>query len=256
MKAIIDFFRRLFGIKDEPVPVFEFPTPKLPEPPPIPKPSDTVALGIDCAHWQKGIKWGEVAASGVKFAIIKAFDGDTGADAELGSHRLGARTAGIIPGFYGFNRFKADPKKQARRMMDLTGGLRSGELCFALDVEWDNSSGGYLKYRDGGEMDDQAADHVYACLLELERLSGTTPWIYTAPGFWTEKFKNPERFSRFPLWLNDFRAKSVNQLRVPKKTWQRPVVWQYGEQPMAGVGGVDLNRFLGTLDELKAMVKK
>lgn len=269
MRGIVIFFKKLFGIPltdldrlyDHKGPVLvitpkPFPETPAPAPLPDPKPSNDVVLGIDCARYQKGIRWPEVAAAGVKFAINKATDGEEYVDPLHASHRAGARSVGIVPGHYHFFRFKGDPLKQARHFVQTVQTLAPGELCLALDVEWDNSSGGYLKYRDGGEMDDQAAAAVLICLAEIERLAGVTPWIYTAPGFWTGKFKAPERFSRFPLWLNDFKAKSVTQLRTPKMTWQRPVVWQYGEQPMAGVGGVDLNRFLGSLDEFKAMIKK
>lgn len=237
-------------------PVSKPATAPAPEASKLPTSTGQTVLGIDCARYQKGIAWKAVFEAGVKFSINKATDGEEYVDPLFNSHRAGAKAVGVIAGHYCFNRFKADPIKQARHFVDTVKVLAPGELCLALDLEWDNSSGSYAKYRNGGEMDDQAADHSYACLEEIERLSGVTPWIYTAPGFWTGKFKHPERFSRFPLWLNDFKATSVESIRIPKMTWRRATVWQYGEKPMAGVSGVDLNRFLGTMDELKAMVRK
>lgn len=255
--AIVSFFKRLFSpapekpdLKIVPPPV-STPT----EPPPLPKSTGENLLGVDMAHWQEGVFWPDLKEEGVRFCIAKATDGATGIDRLFGDHRRRAVAYGIVPGAYCFNRFSHEPKAQARKLMDVTGGLLPGELCLALDVEWDNSSGSPARYRDGGELDDAGADHVYATLLEIERLSGVTPWIYTAPGFWTGRFKNPERFARFPLWLNDFKAKSVFQLRTPKP-WKKPVVWQYGEKKMARVGGVDLNLFLGSEEELQAMRRK
>lgn len=215
-----------------------------------PAPSNETVLGIDCAHYQAGIQWNKVVAEGVKFCINKATDGATGRDSFYRTHTRDAISAGLIVGAYCFGRFKADPTAQAVHLVNTAGSVNT--LC--LDVEWDNSSGGFPKYRNGGEMDDFAADHAFACLQEIERLTKRVPWIYTAPGFWTGKFKNPERFAKYPLWLNDFRAKDVSQLRIPKP-WKRATVWQFGEKPMAGVGGVDLNRFLGSLEQLKELTK-
>jgi lysozyme len=278
MMAIKIFFKKLFGLpltdlerlylhpgpvivltpKPPQAPVTPPPSPVQPEPSPIPPPSGKEnVFGIDTAHWQKGIRWADVAKEGVRFAIHKAVDGATGVDDMLAIHPPQAKAVGIRSGYYCFNRFKADPIQQAKHFVAAVGGgLKPGELCLALDVEWDNSSGAYTKYRDGGEMDDGAAEHVLACLVEIERLTGTIPWIYTAPGFWTGKFRSPERFSRYPLWLNDFTAKSPNNLRVPRMSWKAPTVWQYGEKPMAGVGGVDLNLFLGGEVELMKLVKQ
>lgn len=231
-------------------------TPTDTVPPPLSSPSSVLIKGIDVAKYQDGIKWAEVYSEGFRFMFPKATDGASGLDAFCPSFKRDAKANGILVGAgYCFNRFKADPIAQAAHLCLVTGGVMIGELPLILDCEWDNSAEGFPQYKDGGELDDAGADHLFSCLNEIERLSKVTPWVYTSKSFWGDKIKNPERFSRFPLWLNDFHAKTVADLRIPAP-WKRPVVWQYKEAPLAGVSGVDLNYFLGSIEELKAMARK
>ncbi len=260
----MSFFDKIFRSKNDPnttLPPLKGPivTPKIPDPIQVAIPSVPFVpfvLGVDCAHYQDGIRWGDVYANGYRFAINKATDGETGHDSHHALFRKQAKISGLIVGAgYCFNRFKADPIKQAAHLMNITGGIQAGELPLCLDVEWDNSPDGFQKYKDGGELDDAGANHVLSCLEEIERLSGMTPWVYTAKSFWGDNISEPKRFSRFPLWLNDFRAKDITELRIPSP-WKRPVAWQYGEKAMAGVAGVDLNQYLGSMESLKAMVRQ
>jgi lysozyme len=251
MSWFTEFLHKLFPSKAPPVTA-----------PPSPPKQDSPKLkdllkGIDVARYQVGMDWKAVASDGNAFVIIKATDGESGTDPCYVNFRKAAKDHGLVVGSYCFGRFWADPIKQADHFLAVTGGVLSGELPLALDVEWDNAEatksrfGG--KYADGGEIDEWAADHAFKCLSRIEQATGIAPMIYTAPGFFTLA-KNAERFMRFPLWINDFHAKEVSAIRVPKP-WQRPHFWQFAEKPLYGVTGVDMNYFLGSQEELKALVK-
>ncbi len=211
--------------------------------------------GIDVSHFQKGINWQAAVLDGVKFAIIKFADGEAGTDALSNLFRQQAKAAGLIVGSYCFGRFWADPVKQADHFLSVTGGVLPGELPLSLDYEWDNSeltkTRFKKKYSDAGEADAFTDSHALKGLARLEAATNVVPMLYTAPSFFTSK---NSAFSRYPLWLNDFKAKEVGQIRTPK-VWARPTFWQCHEGPGYGVAGVDFNYFLGSLSELKALTK-
>jgi lysozyme len=63
-------------------------------------PVPNALLGIDVSHYQGSIDWVKVAESGVKFAFIKATEGNSITDPALKQNAQGAAAAGVPFGFY------------------------------------------------------------------------------------------------------------------------------------------------------------
>lgn len=86
-----------------------------------------------------------------------------------------------------------------------------------------------------------------AFLLELERITGRKPIIYTGNAF-AANFN--ASLVGYPLWIARY-----SDTRVPSDTvtWKRWDIWQYSDSgKVSGIkGNVDLNEFDGTTDELR-----
>ncbi|MBA4375276.1 MAG: hypothetical protein C0401_03770 [Anaerolinea sp.] len=70
--------------------------------------------GIDVSRYQELIDWQKVKKSGVRFAIIKASEGEGYIDPMFEENLRGAVEAGILPGSYHFFLPRYDPLAQAR----------------------------------------------------------------------------------------------------------------------------------------------
>lgn len=204
--------------------------------------------GIDVSHYQSGIKWDQVKSDGNTFVFAKATDGLT-ADPTFQGFRKDAKAAGLWFGGYHFFRFDIDPKLQAQKLFHTVGDT-TGELPYFLDVEWDRQS---AKYHLGTVMDSAAADSVAVCFAELQKLFGNHVGIYTNYYFWN---KGSHAYAGIPLWVPNYHSTSIAQVKIPAP-WTTPAFWQYSESIKAyGVDAVDGNFFLGTEDQLKALVKQ
>jgi lysozyme len=78
-----------------------------------PSEADFPMQGVDVSDKNGVIIWPSVAASGAKFAYIKASDGDEKRDAEFARNWAGAGAAGIKRGAYHFFNLCRDGKAQA-----------------------------------------------------------------------------------------------------------------------------------------------
>ena len=68
----------------------------------LPKPQDYPIHGIDVSKYQGNVDWDAVAASGVKFAYIKATEGGDFLDDRFAANWDGAKRVGIAHGAYHF----------------------------------------------------------------------------------------------------------------------------------------------------------
>src|SRR5512142_1802935 len=114
--------------------------------------------GIDVSYWQSGIDWPKVRATGQRFAIIKATEGETYADPTFAGDWSGAKASGLLRAPYCFFHPKQDPKKQADFFCNTVQSLNDpGELPPALDLEVTD-----------GLTPDKIGPRVKACLDALE----------------------------------------------------------------------------------------
>ncbi|MMZ54911.1 Lysozyme M1 precursor [compost metagenome] len=200
------------------------------------------AQGIDVSRYQGNIDWKAVKADGISFAFIKASQGQRYVDPTFTTNAKGARAAGVMLGAYHFldatsvEAAKAEARHFAD-VMDQVGGAKALDLPAVMDYE--NNPSNLSKTIISAV--------ALAFLIELERLTGRKPIIYTGNAF-AANFN--ASLGGYPLWIARY-----SETRVPSDTvtWKRWDIWQYSDSgKIAGIkGNVDMNEFDGTTDELR-----
>ena len=203
--------------------------------------------GVD-VHADKGdVDWDKVRAAGCEFAIVKATEGQGFRDARFTRARWSAmKSAGIVRGAYHFARpsnGSSDPVGEARDFLaavDAVGGLRSGDLPLALDLEATT-----LGPRDTFAW-------VRRFVRAIKRATGRAPLLYTSPSFWTDHVGNAEDNLDCPLWIAHYGVKSPT---VPR-AWETYTLWQHSDKgAVAGVAGhVDVDVLHGDRHLLRRIV--
>lgn len=198
--------------------------------------------GIDVSSVQgKTIDWTAVAASGVKFCIIKGYEGNKGLDAYCVQNIAGAKAAGILVGVYSFiyplpvipSQLTRDPKWQAQKHF----AAAKGNLGL-IDLEWPAPQ----DWAKWGCSASQICDWTLAYLQEYERLDGRKPLVYTYPYF-AQALKMPAEFANYKLWIASYEAKPA--IPAPWTSWE---IWQNtgggGKMPSGAPVDTDLVRDL------------
>lgn len=212
-------------------------------------------FGIDVSHHQEWIDWQKVRESGVRFAFIKASEGEGYTDPLFEQNLRGAAEAGIAVGSYHFFLPRYDPLAQARHyartLRELAGGQPTLPPC--VDIETPGL----------GKTSLNQALKVF--LDELFTLTGRVGMIYVSPGFWKSYLPVPTlnnfKLSRsgvdwaaeHPLWIAHYTSGWPYQV-YPWAGW---AFWQYSSSgQISGVSTrVDLDLFSGTPAELAALVE-
>ena len=200
-------------------------------------PAGPTVPGIDVSSWQGTVDWQAVAASGVRFAFIRAFDG-LGADHEFRRNWAGAKAAGILRGVYVYFRARHSGATQAQRLLAALGA-DVGELPPVLDLEtFDEQTAG------------KALVEVRQWVAAMRKGVGRDPMLY-AGSFWhfnAAPLVGGE-FADLALWTPDYTETGCPG--VPQG-WDRWTFWQQtstGRVPGIS-GGVDLNVFNGSEGDL------
>lgn len=199
------------------------------------------AQGIDVSRYQGDINWSKVKEAGKVFAIIKASQGKSYRDPKFLANVRGARAAGVLIGAYHFldATNEADAREEAQNLynaMKEAGGIGLFDLPPVLDYE---TNPGKLSKA-------QISAVTKAFLVEIERLTGRKPMIYSGNSF-AANFD--ASMACYPLWVARYSSKVP--WNVP--TWSEWTIWQYSSAgAVPGVNGnVDLNEYNGTLADLK-----
>jgi len=212
-----------------------------------------VVAGIDVSSHNGTVDWEQVASAGVKFAWVKATEGQNHVNRNWVKRYNGAVENDIIVSAYhfarpDFNKYDtpeedADAEfKHFRDTLEQVGGLKSGNLVPAIDLE------------AGMKTDDQYnADWYLEWLRLAEEEWGVKPIVYTARWAWNLYIrgaaeKDIQKFTEYPVWWANYIRKS--HLVGPEKQlrgWQEWDVWQYsGSGACPGIKGrVDLNWMAG-----------
>jgi GH25 family lysozyme M1 (1,4-beta-N-acetylmuramidase) len=193
-------------------------------------------IGIDVSQYQGEIDWEKVAASGVRFVIIRATMGLGGTDPNFISNWEGAKKAGLLVSAYHIFFHDESPVKQALAFVQALDG-REPDFPLALDVEIP-ARGNY-----GAQLEDMC--------LTMEILTGQRPMIYTAQYIWNTNVGWGPKWHLYPLWVADYDAAAP----AMPDGWERWSIWQYSNKGrISGIEGhVDLNLFEGTEEELKRL---
>jgi lysozyme len=196
--------------------------------------------GIDVSHHNGNVDWSRVAQAGIVFAFVKATEGSNVVDTHFEANYAGMKTNQILRGAYHFFRPSLDAQAQAANFLKRVPKLAAGDLPAALDVEVSD-----------GQTPHTIVDGVQKWLNTVGAALGCVPLIYTSASLWNENVGS-KSFSKFPLWVAHYTNNSTPNLPAGFADY---AFWQYSESGnVAGVtGSVDLDRFKGTVDELKQL---
>tara|TARA_R110000824_G_scaffold75239_5_gene190980 strand:+ start:2363 stop:3223 length:861 start_codon:yes stop_codon:yes gene_type:complete len=212
-----------------------------------------VLPGIDVSSHNGTVDWATVATAGVRFAWVKATEGQTHTNRNWTVRYQGAVDNNIAVGAYhfarpDFNKYdnpEADAQaefKHFRDTLSAVGGVKTGDLVPAIDLE------------AGMKTDDQYnADWYLEWLRLTEDEWGIKGIVYTAKWAWSlymrkASEKSRDKFLEYPVWwANYIRKKPLVGPEAQLRNWQRWDVWQYsGHGACPGIKGhVDLNWMAG-----------
>jgi GH25 family lysozyme M1 (1,4-beta-N-acetylmuramidase) len=218
-----------------------------PLPPTVPEEQPVTTPGIDVSNHQGVIDWPRVAASGVRFAGMKA-SGDEGignvyVDPTFPDNWHQSRANGLVRIAYHYARpsvvSPAASVTTFQRAIQAVGGLAAGDLV-ALDLE------------DPG-VPDGVSLHVWAAewLALAEDVFGVRPVKYSAHYYTSTHDLEHDDLARYPVWWASF------QTTMPPASpgWSPIRIWQNSDKgTVPGVSGVvDTDIFLGTVEELRLL---
>jgi len=200
----------------------------------------TTTSGVDVSCFNGTIDWAKVKAAGNEFAFIRISDGIGFQDPQFAANWAGARAAGVMRGIYQFFRPGQDVNAQADLVIAAAGTPGSGDLPPVIDVEV-----------TGNLSPASVASKVRAWVDRVKAAIGIDPIVYTGKFFWRDQVGGPASFAGNPLWIAQYTTQCPD-LTPPWDTW---AFWQYSDSgSVAGTSGaVDLDRFNGSLDELRAL---
>lgn len=204
--------------------------------------------GIDVSSHQGAVDWRAVAGAGYAFGFTKATGGTWYRNPTFTDNWLGMKAAGLTRGAYHFafetsgQAFPGDgPEAEAEYFvaeLKRGGGLETGDLL-ALDIE------------DG---DGPLGEWALRWLKRVEALTGVKALLYSGSWFTVPHgLGSVPELANYKLWL----AAYQEQVPPPPAPWTEVAIHQYTDALMVpGISGpVDGNRFLGTIEQLRALGK-
>ncbi|MBK8418419.1 GH25 family lysozyme [Candidatus Villigracilis saccharophilus] len=204
--------------------------------------------GIDVSHWDAGIDWPKVRATGQRFVFAKATEGIVYKDDTFKDNWFGAKSAGLLRGAYHFFRCNVDAKKQADYFIDYVRSVKDdGELPPVLDLE-----------SNDGVSKEKIVTAAKVWLDRVEAAFGKKPIIYSGQYFLQDYLVlpgggPPPWAKNYPLWLAQYPNQYVEGMKpfLPRG-WFNWTIWQYSDKGrINGINAsVDMNLFNGTLEEL------
>jgi len=212
-----------------------------------------VLAGIDVSSHNGTVDWSKAAQAGIKFAWVKATEGQTHINRNWVERYNGAVENNVIVGAYhfarpDFNKYDTPHEdaraefKHFRDTLEQVGGLKPGNLVPAIDLE------------AGMKTDDQYNAEWYLEWLALaEQEWGVKAIVYSARWAWNlyirgAKEEDRKKFTEYPVWwANYIRKERLVGPQKQLKGWQEWDVWQYsGSGACPGIKGrVDLNWMAG-----------
>jgi GH25 family lysozyme M1 (1,4-beta-N-acetylmuramidase) len=202
--------------------------------------SSATTKGVDVSYHNGTINWTSVKNAGYEFAFIRLSDGTGFHDPQFATNWAGAHNAGLVRGIYQFFRPNQDVAAQADLVIAAMGTPAPGDLPPVIDVE-----------ATGNLSPASVAAKVRTWVDRVKAAKGVDPIVYTGKYFWRDQVGGPTSFANNALWIAQYTTLCPD-LTSPWNTW---AFWQYSETgSVPGIsGGIDMDRFNGTADELRAL---
>lgn len=224
--------------------------------------------GIDISHYQ----WPhghppdfKQIAQAKSYCISKASDGAADHDATFKTNWALAKSHQMFLGAYHFFRALHDPIAQAKNFVSqLIEPFGPGQLPYMLDIEEDLANKKNPKSDRWRLIKTQSErlQRIAAFDQEVLRLTGGTSMIYTRANFFdpyfgkgiSQNFKASDK----PLVIVDYRKNNATNPEMPQAWKSAGKSWTFHQYTGSGAcpgisGDVDLDRFNGSLDDLKKL---
>lgn len=195
------------------------------------------AAGVDLSKWQGDVDFARIKAAGMAYVFVKVSQGATGVDPQYARNIAGARAAGLIAGSYHFYTTDHDADAQFANLSAHLD-LKAGDLPPVVDIE-------VLAQNSLPDLPAQLKRFLDA----IESKYAVKPILYSGLSFAAQHLSG---FGDYPLWLAEYTSAPAPRLPAG---WSHWTFWQYSQSgSVAGVNGaVDLDRFNGDLDALRAL---
>lgn len=186
------------------------------------------------------IKWATVAKTGKEFAIVKATEGTSYTNPWFKTDYSRIRQVHMVRGSYHFARpgypISTTALAQARyyvRRLGTTARM-SKTLPPALDLEV-----------TGGLGRGALVTWAQTFLLNVRRLTGRTPMLYTYPSFFSFALGDPVALARYPLWMASYGGGVDSTASL----------WQYtSTASVRGIrGSVDMSKLVATATSWRSL---
>lgn len=206
--------------------------------------------GLDISNFTPSEPWAAWKSSGVRFAYIKASEGNYYTSPAFNRQYTGASTAHVIRGAYHFaNPSVSGGAAQADYFINHGGGWSpDGQtLPGALDMEWNPYSGNACYDKTPAQLQQFVTDFT----TRYKARTGTSPIIYTASSWWNTCMGTSTKWATTPLWIADYRASLGSLPAAWSGTSQ--TIWQNAEH---SDGGYDTDVFNGSQATLASFATK
>ncbi|MFC9893417.1 glycoside hydrolase family 25 protein [Nocardia sp. NPDC127579] len=207
-------------------------------------PATAEPQGPDVSSWQHPdkmmIDWFAVRHAGYEFAMVKASEGMHYVNPHFVPDSLIMRAAGVARGTYHYARPELSPEAQATLYSTVVLGQNGPlDLPPVLDLE-----------SSGGLPPDALIDWTQRYLNTVQTLTGRTPIIYTYPNFWKTAMADTNQFTRYPLWIADYRGNPEPEVPGGWPAW---TFWQTTDSgSVPGIPArVDLNVYSGAQGDFR-----
>jgi GH25 family lysozyme M1 (1,4-beta-N-acetylmuramidase) len=210
--------------------------------------------GLDISSYQHtgkapAIDWQKLARDGIRFAAIKASEGDYYRNPYYASDVRNASNAGMAVLPYVFaNPAKAGGKATAAYALKVVGSGHGREPV-VIDLEDDPYAKHAACY---GRRGKRIVKWIAGFVSKVHQTTGRFPVIYTTASWWRACTGGSRQFGKDPLWLAAYGGGAP---ALPS-SWHQWAFWQYADNgKLAGLGPVDLDYYHPT-DGLPALDPK
>ena len=200
--------------------------------------------GIDVSNYQGEVEWNIIAKEDIKFAFIKATEGENYVDSYFSKNYQEAKNTGLVLGAYHFFDAEADGEKQADNFINTVGELSENEFLLPIvDVEF---------YNKQNPEPDTIRKELTKFLSKVEKKYKISPIIYVTQKSYKKYIA--ENFHEYDIWVRNVWTKP----KIENDKW---TFWQYTDKAkLQGYQGkekyIDLNVYNGTKDQFKGYIQQ
>ena len=172
-------------------------------------------IGPDISHWQGAINWGQMAAAGAKFVIVRAGSIDNLTGVCYTDHNWEANSIEAPKHLPMGSYFYFRPKYS---------GIVQGQYFAGLLKDKDLKLPAYIDVEVGEVTQTNAQVRVQSFLNTVQEATGKRPGIYTSASKWNAIVGNVSWASQYELWVAHYTT--AIKPYIPWG-WSDYTLWQY-----------------------------